>query len=721
MKQLLQNYKTGELKLEEVPAPVLKPGGILIKNHYSLVSAGTEKAVIEFAKQSLAGKAHSRPDLVKQVLNKVKTDGLLSTYHAAMQRLDEPVPLGYSCAGEVIEVGRGVEQFNKGELVACAGGGYASHAEEVFVPKNLVVKIPDNVTTKEAAFVTLGAIAMQGVRRAELTPGERVAVIGLGLLGQLTVQTLNAYGFPVFGLDVSQRQLEKARKFGLQEGAVIGQDDVEKVASAFSNGQGVDAVIITAATKSNEPVELAGRICRDKGRVSAVGDIGLDIPRSVYYEKELDLRISRSYGPGRYDPNYEEKGIDYPIGYVRWTEKQNMEEFLRLISIGGVDVKLMITHTFKIDDALEAYELILKNPDKEDFTAVLLEYDPTKEHSPTVILSSGEKRKLASGTVNVGLIGGGNFAKGTILPNLKKLDKVHIKSVATATGKSAQDIAKKYGCEYATTDYNEILDDADINLVIVATRHNLHAPITIEALKQGKNVHVEKPLALNMEELEAVIEAEKSSQGRLMVGFNRRFAPQAIEAKERFSSRKTPLMIHYRVNAGYIPPDHWIHDPEEGGGRIIGEVCHFVDFLQFLTGAAPERVYAAKVAAGANVIAEDNVSITIDFADGSTGTILYTALGDKSLPKEYIEIFGGGKAMSINNFKSGKRFSLSQDKGHYGEFRAFTEAILNGKPSPISVEELALTTLVTFKIHESLEKGTPVAIDLTALYDGEKA
>jgi len=714
MKQLLQNYKAGELKVEEVPTPMLKPGGVIVKNHYSLVSAGTEKAVIEFAKQSLAGKAHSRPDLVKQVLNKVKTDGLLSTYHAAMQRLDEPLPLGYSCAGEVIEVGYGASEFSKGELVACAGGGYASHAEEVFVPKNLVVKIPDNVSTEEAAFVTLGAIALQGVRRAELTPGERVAVIGLGLLGQLTAQILNAYGLPVLGLDVSQRQVEKAHKLGLQEGAVIGQDAVEKVASSFSNGQGVDAVIITAATKSNEPVELAGRISRNKGRISVVGDVKMDVPRKIYYEKELDLRISRSYGPGRYDPNYEEKGVDYPIGYVRWTEKQNMEEFLRLISIGRVDVKPMITHTFKIADALEAYKLILENPDKEDFTAVLLEYDPAKEHAPTVILSRGEKRIPTSNVVNVGLIGGGNFAKGTILPNLKKLDKVHIKGVATATGKSAKDIAKKYGCEYATTDYNKILDDEEIDLVIVATRHNLHAPIAIEALKRGKNVHVEKPLALNMEQLKAVIEAEKSSQGRLMVGFNRRFASQAIKARGRFCNRKTPLMIHYRVNAGYIPPDHWVHDPEEGGGRIIGEVCHFVDFLQFLTGAAPERVYAAKVASGANVIAEDNVSITIDFADGSTGTILYTALGDKSLPKEYIEIFGDGKAMSINNFKSGRALSLSQNKGHYGEFRAFTEAILNGKPSPISAEELALTTLTTFKIRESLEKGAPVAIDLIA-------
>ena len=393
MKQLLQDCRTGDLRVAEVPVPALRPGGILVKNHYSLVSAGTERAVIEFARQSLVGKARSRPDLVKEVLNKIKTDGLLATYRTAMQRLDEPLPLGYSCAGEVIEVGRGAEEFGKGDLVACGGGSYASHAEVVFVPKNLAVKIPENVTTKEAAFVTLGAIALQGVRRAELTPGECVAVIGLGLIGQLTVQILNAYGFPVLGLDVSQRQVEKALKLGLREAAVIGQDDVEKVARAFSDGQGVDAVIITAATKSREPIELAGRICRDKGRVSVVGDVGMDIPRNLYYEKELDLRISRSYGPGRYDPNYEERGIDYPIGYVRWTEKRNMEEFLRLISIGRVDVKSMITHIFKIEDALKAYELILENPNKEDFTAVLLEYDPAKEHTPKITLKAGPSVK----------------------------------------------------------------------------------------------------------------------------------------------------------------------------------------------------------------------------------------------------------------------------------------------------------------------------------------
>ncbi len=712
MKQLLQNYRNGKLRIAEVPAPALSSGGVLINNHYSLVSMGTERAVIEFAKQSLVSKAHSRPDLVRQVLKKAKTDGLLGTYRAAMQRLDESVPLGYSCAGEVVQVGQGAEEFSKGDSVACGGGGYASHAEVVFVPKNLAVKIPDNVSTREAAFVTLGAIALQGVRRAELTLGERVAVIGLGLLGQLTVQILNAYGFPVLGLDVSQRQVEKACGLGLQEGAVIGQSDVKEIAGAFSNGQGVDAVIITAATKSNEPVELAGMICRDKGRVSVVGDVRMEVPRKIYYEKELDLRISRSYGPGRYDPDYEEKGIDYPIGYVRWTERQNMDEFLRLISMGRVDAKPMITHVFEIEDALNAYKLILDNPDKEDVTAVLLEYDPAKEHKPAVTLRRHGKRILAGDTVNVGLIGGGGFAKGIILPNLKRLDRVNIKAVATATGKSAADIAGQYGCEYATTDYNKILNDEDINLVIVATRHGLHAPITIEALKQDKNIHVEKPLALNMEELKAIVEAESHSQGRLMVGFNRRFAPQAIKAKERFSNRKTPLMIHYRVNAGYVSRDHWVHDPVEGGGRIIGEVCHFIDFLQFLTGAEPKMVYATKVATGANVIAEDNVSITIDFADGSTGSILYTALGDKSLPKEYIEIFGGGKAMSIRNFRTGKGFSLSQDKGHYGEFRAFIEAVLDQNPSPISVRELVLATVVSFKIHESLTSGKPVNISL---------
>lgn len=717
MKQLLQSPQSGENVLHDVPTPALLRGGVLVKNCHSLVSAGTEKAMVEFGKQNLLRKARSRPDLVRQVLNKARTDGALTTYRAAMQRLEEGLALGYSCAGVIAGVGEGVEEFQQGDRVACAGAGYASHAEVVFVPKNLVVKLPENLSSQEAAFVTLGTIALQGVRRAELLPGERVAVIGLGLLGLLTVQLLNAYGHPVLGLDVSRRQLEKGNSLGLPAGAVIGEDSVEKAVAGFTDGRGLDAVIITAGTKSSQPVQLAGEICRDRGRVSVVGDVGMDVPRRVFYAKELDLHVSRSYGPGRYDPVYEEKGIDYPIGYVRWTEKRNMEEFLRLVSTGRVDVKSMISHVFKFEEALKAYELIMENPHQEDFTGVLLKYDTSKEHASTVHLAPG-KKQAPTDTVTVGLIGGGAFARGTILPALRKLPGVEIKAVATASGKGAGEIARKYGCAYATTDPAEILDDDSVNLVVIATRHNLHAVLAVEALSKGKNVHVEKPLALNIDELREVLQAERASTGRLMVGFNRRFAPMGLKAKSTFAKRSGPLMAHYRINAGFVPRDHWVHDPVEGGGRILGEVCHFVDFLHFLVGEAPVKLYATKVPQKGNVVANDNVTVMIDFADGSRGSILYTAMGDRHLAKEYVEVFCDGKSLTIDNFRTAGPLSLGQDKGFVGEFTALVEAIAQGKPSPIPIDELALSSLATIKILEALNTGEAVVLDLGEVMGG---
>lgn len=722
MKQLLQNFKTGELSVEDIPPPSLREGGVLVRNHYSLVSSGTEKATIEFAKQSLAGKAKSRPDLVKETLNKIKADGIISTFKAVSRRLDALSPLGYSCAGEILEVGRNVEGLNKHDLVACGGGGYASHAEVVFVPKNLCVMIPENVTTKEASFVTLGAIALQGVRAANLCPGERIAVIGLGLIGQLTFQILNAYGFPVLGLDVSEKQVKKSLASGLENGAVIGKEDIEKRINFFTNGSGVDAVIITAATKSNEPVELAGRICRDKGRISVVGDIAMNIPRNIYYKKELELVVSRSYGPGRYDTNYEEKGTDYPIGYVRWTEKRNMEEFLRLISNGRVNVKPMISHVFKIEAALKAYELILKNPNKEDFTGVLLEYSPTKEHKSLYRLSPEKKEKDQKDTVHAGLIGAGNFATNIILPNLRKVKKVNIKAIADAQGEKARFAANKYDCELATSDYTDLLNDEEINLLIIATRHNLHAKIASEALKKDKNVQLEKPMALNINQLKDVVKAERDSKGRLMIGFNRRFAPHIIKTKKLLAQVNTPLLMYYRINAGYVPKKSWVHDPEEGGGRIIGEVCHFIDLLQFLANSPPTRVYATKIRAQDPVIASDNVEILIDFANGSRGSILYTSLGSKAAPKEYLEIFADKNVLIIDNFRSARFYiknkskkirKFTQDKGHYKELEIFTQAILAGDSSPISMDEQVLATLSTFKVLESLEKKEPVEINIS--------
>ena len=726
MRQMLQNFRTGELKIEEVPAPALQPGGVVVRNHYSLVSAGTERAAMVFAHQGLIGKARSRPDLVRQVVNKVRTDGLVATYRSAMEHLNTFVPLGYSSAGEVLEVGAEVPDVTRGDLVACAGAGYASHSEMVFVPKNLVVKLPEDVSTRQGAFATLGAIALQGVRRADLTPGERVAVIGLGLVGQLTVQILHAYGFPVLGLDVDPGRVEGARRWSMERYGVIGRDDVDGMALAFSNGVGVDAVVVTASTNTSEPVELAGRILRERGRVSVVGDVGMDVPRRLYYDRELDIRMSRSYGPGRYDPVYEEWGVDYPIAYARWTEHRNMEEFLRLVALGRLNVDEMTTHTFPIDQARDAYKLILENPDHEPFLGVLLEY-PTTDRPVERRLELGSPVGLqgrGSGVVKVGLIGGGLFAKGTILPALKKLDQVQVRAVATATGKTAQDLAKRNGCDYATTDYRELLEDKEIDLVIIATRHNLHASIAVEALRAGKHVYVEKPLALNLDELQSVARVASGSPGLLTVGFNRRFAPLVIEAKRHFVNRGTPLMAHCRINAGAVPADHWVHDPVEGGGRILGEVCHFVDLLQFLVGAPPRSVFASRLPAnGRHVLADDNVLVALEFADGSRGSVLYSALGADSMPKEMLEVMGDGRSVRLDNFRTldlyrGSRKSTRKsggDKGHNGQFRSLVDSILQGGGPPIPLEEVLLSSMATLCVVRSLSEAASVQVDPSSL------
>ena len=726
MRQMLQNFRTGELKIEEVPAPALQPGGVVVRNHYSLVSAGTERAAMAFAHQGLIGKARSRPDLVRQVVNKVRTDGLVATYRSAMERLNTFVPLGYSSAGEVLEVGAEVPDVTRGDLVACAGAGYASHSEMVFVPKNLVVKLPEDVSTRQGAFATLGAIALQGVRRADLTPGERVAVIGLGLVGQLTVQILHAYGFPVLGLDVDPGRVEGARRWSMERYGVIGRDDVDGMALAFSNGVGVDAVVVTAATNTSEPVELAGRILRERGRVSVVGDVGMDVPRRLYYDRELDIRMSRSYGPGRYDPVYEEWGVDYPIAYARWTEHRNMEEFLRLVALGRLNVDEMTTHTFPIDQARDAYKLILENPDHEPFLGVLLEY-PTTDRPVERRLELGSPVGLqgrGSGVVKVGLIGGGLFAKGTILPALKKLDQVRVRAVATATGKTAQDLAKRNGCDYATTDYRELLEDKEIDLVIIATRHNLHASVAVEALRAGKHVYVEKPLALNLDELQSVARVASGSPGLLTVGFNRRFAPLVIEAKRHFVNRSTPLLAHYRINAGAVPADHWVHDPVEGGGRILGEVCHFVDLLQFLVGAPPRSVFASRLPAnGRHVLADDNVLVALEFADGSRGSVLYSALGADSMPKEMLEVMGDGRSVRLDNFRTldlyrGSRKSTRKsggDKGHNGQFRSLVDSTLQGGGPPIPLEEVLLSSMATLCVVRSLSEAASVQVDPSSL------
>lgn len=723
MKQLLQNQKSGKLRIEDVPAPVARPGGVIVRNDYSVVSAGTERATVGFARQSMIGKARARPDLVRQVLKRVRTDGLRSTYRSVMSRLDLDTPLGYSTAGEVVEIGAGVDAVSPGDMVACAGSGYASHAEVIYVPRNLVVKLPHGVSTRDGSFATIGAIAMQGVRRAELTPGETVVVIGLGLLGQITVQILRAYGFPIMGVDIDAEKVEMAGSRGIEAAGVIGRDDLEQIAYRLAP-EGIDAAIITAATKTSEPITLAGGLLRERGRVSVVGDVGLDVPRRIYYPKELDVRISRSYGPGRYDPSYEEHGIDYPLPYARWTEQRNMAEFLRLVGTGRVDIGALVTHTFTVDNATDAYRLVVDNPDGERFLGVVLEYPERPEHLARRVDLRPRANGKHTGVLNIGLIGVGNFARGTILPALGDLSGARLRATASAGGTSARDVADRFNADYATSDYREILDDPEIDLVISAGRHNLNGEVAAAALRAGKHVLVEKPLALSFERLADIADAADSSPGLLMVGFNRRFAPAVVAIKDFFNDAGTPLMLHQRVNAGFIPPDSWVHDPVEGGGRILGEACHFVDLLQYLAGSVPTRVHATRLPTdGSRVLPDDNVLITIDFADGSRGSIAYSALGANSQPKEYLEVMGGGRSASLDDYrqyelfgeKSSKVFNGHGDKGHRAEFAAMVRAIKEGEQSPIPLEQLLLTSLVTLLVEESLRSSQPMEVNLDRL------
>lgn len=716
MKQVVQDYKTGKLEVKDVPPPSIKSGGVLVKNVCSVVSVGTEKMTVTTAQSGLLGKIKKRPDLVKQVVESVRKEGLLSTYRKTMGKLEVLRALGYSSAGVVIEVAQEVDEFQVGDRVACGGGGYASHAEIVFVPKNLCVKIPNGVNFEEASFTTIGAIAIQGVRQAGISVGENVAVIGLGLVGQITAQILKAAGCNVLGMDILPSRVELAKDCGIDQGVVLGRDDVFKIVDFFTDGRGVDAVLLTASTSSNKPMEMAGDILRDRGRVVVVGAVRMDIPRGPYYAKELEVKLSRSYGPGRYDPVYEEKGIDYPLGYVRWTEKRNMEAFLKLLADGKVNIKKLITHKFDIKDAVEAYNLILENT--QNYLGIMIVYPYLEKKTfPTKIKIKAKPKKSSSEILNIGFIGAGSFAQKSLLPNILRLKEVNLKGVATATGVNARRVAEKFGFEYCTTNAQQILEDPEIDCVFIATRHNLHARFVSQALARGKETFVEKPLALNHEELKRIIEAYEKSSARLIVGFNRRFAPAVVEAKKFFQNRKGLMIINYRVNAGFIPSSHWVHDPEEGGGRIKGEVCHFIDLIIYLAKARPIKVLAERVntlAKTESIINDDNLIITLKLEDGSLGCISYIACGDISLPKERIEIFADNSTVVIEDFKSVSFYREGKwkkrrlfGKGHKEELVNFIDCVKKQRPSPISFEELVLTTITTFKVIESLRKGLP--------------
>ena len=716
MKQVIQDLRTHELKVAEVPPPVAQKGRVLVRTAASLISAGTERMTVEMGQRSLLGKARERPDLVKQVIEKAQTEGVLNTLKAVRAKLDSVTALGYSASGTVIGVGDDVTEFRVGDRVACAGAGYASHAEVLSVPKNLCVRLPENVDFESGAFGTLGAIALQGLRLASPTLGEACVVIGLGLVGQLTVQLLKANGCRVFGIDLDEQKIELSKQLGADDGCAP-DDDAQRRVFAWSRGRGADAILITAATSSNQPVELAGEISRHKGRVVAVGLVGLAIPRDLYYHKELALNISMSYGPGRYDPEYEERGHDYPFAYVRWTEGRNLEAFLDLVSERRVNVKKLVTHRFRIEEAERAYQLITGEV-KETYLGILLRYDTDRELEKRISLAERKTTAPEKG-VRVGMIGAGSYARKFLLPNFKAAG-AQFQAIATASGISAREVGDKYGFRYCVSGADEVIDDEEVNLIVIATRHDTHAELARRALESGRHVFVEKPLALNEEELESVLDAAAKSDRHLMVGFNRRFSPSAIAAKEFFKDARGPLSINYRVNAGRIPKQHWIQDPREGGGRIIGEVCHFVDLMQFLTGAPTTRVFAEAIASrNQEVISEDSVVITLRFADGSNGSIAYLAEGDKAFAKERVEIFGAGRTFVLDDFRSatshsdGKEKHLrqrGQDKGQANEVREVCRAVLQGGPAPIALEDLAATTRATFRIIESLRTGLPVEV-----------
>jgi predicted dehydrogenase len=677
MKQLIQSFKTGELGLFKVPAPVCQDNGVLVETKVSLVSAGTEKMLVDFAKKSMLAKAKDRPDLVKQVVDKMKKEGVKNTLEKVFTKLDTPIPLGYSLAGRVIEVGSNMSGINIGDRVACGGAGYANHSEINYVPKNLMVKIPDGVDDVDASFVTVGAIALQGVRQTEPILGERVAVIGLGLLGQLAVQLLKANGCKVIGSDVDPDKIALALKMGADEACHAG--DLIKKSDEFSNGYGVDAVIIAASTASNQPVIDAAEISRMRGRVVFLGMVGMDIPRNDYYKKELDLRLSMAYGPGRYDPDYEEKGIDYPYDLVRWTEQRNFEAFLGLIEEGKISPKALLTHTYDYNDAMQAYDL-LEGKIQEKYLGIVLEYNNEINLDEHKVVQRTNKT-ISSDKVNLGLIGAGNFTKSVILPNIEKVGGYELVGVCTATGVSAEGTGKKYNFKYTTTDSNEIFKNSEINSVAITTQHNNHASLVQKAIENKKHCFVEKPLCIYEEELEAINKAY-SGESIVQVGFNRRFSPMVEQMKSHLSGQ---ISVNYRVNAGVIPKNVWIQDREIGGGRIIGEVCHFIDTCSFLIDSEIVSVYASTIQkSNQSIPDEDNVNITLNYANGSTATIAYYAYGDSSMSKEYIEVFANGVSMEMHDFreliiyengKKTKEKSANQDKGFKNEFKAFKEAV----------------------------------------------
>lgn len=705
MKQILQSLKDGTIELATLPVPAVKSGHLLIASRKTLISLGTERMLLQFGRAGWIEKARQQPDKVKQVVRKLKTDGVMPTMQAVFNKLDQPLPLGYCNAGVVLEVGKGVNGFKVGDRVVSNG----NHAEVVCIPQHLCAKIPESVDDETAAFTVLASIALQGIRLIEPTLGEKVAVMGLGLIGLLGGQILRANGCRVIGYDLDPEKVALAKTYGIEAYCLGGGIDPVEIALQMTGGNGVDAVLITAATKSNEPIHQAPQMCRKRGRVVLVGVIGLELSRDDFYKKEISFQVSCSYGPGRYDPAYEKKGLDYPIGFVRWTEQRNFEAILDLMADGRLTCKELISKIVPIAEAVAAYDLVEKG---DRILGLLLDYPARVDLGARAVRLDGADLETpvnaAPAEPVIGLIGAGGFAGSTLLPAFEAAG-AKLKTIASAGGVSSTHFGKKYKFVISSTDHSLILKDQEINTVVISTQHNLHAGFVLEALKAGKHVFVEKPLCLTraeLAEISKVYEEVAKPAGRLlMIGFNRRFAPLVQTMKRLLDDCVGPRAVTMTVNAGAIPADHWTQDGEAGGGRLLGEACHFIDLIRFLVGKPIEVVQALRGTGAAPDAPPDNGVISMRFVDGSLGTVQYFSCGHKDFPKERLEVFCGGKILQLDNFRrldgfgwpgfSGEK-PWSQDKGHNGEIAAFLAAIREGKPCPIPFAEQIEVTEATF-------------------------
>ncbi|MFI5693012.1 bi-domain-containing oxidoreductase [Kribbella sp. NPDC051586] len=712
MKQVAQNYKSGELAVLDVPPPTCAPGGVLIRSLYSLISTGTELMKVGEAKLSLVGKAKARPDQVRKVLDSVAQQGALNTYKKVMNKLDSYTPLGYSLCGVVVEVGAGAEEFSVGQLVAAAGNEFALHAEYNWVPLNLCVPVPDGVPAEQAAFSTVGAIAMQGVRQAEVQLGDTAVVIGLGLVGQLVVRLLVAAGVRVFGIDMVEdrcRMAEKAGALACSSADEAGIASLERSLLEASNGLGADRILLAAGGHSNGPVETAARLARDRARVVDIGKTKLDLPWNAYYDKELDVRFSRSYGPGRYDDRYELQGIDYPAGYVRWTERRNLECFIDLIAREQIDVGSLIANTFPIADATDVYQQL--STGALPGVGFLFEYPDVPQQEAAPAATVAKPGSPTTGSVRFGFIGAGNYASSMLLPNLQKDENAVLARVATNKSLSAANAQRRFGFEQISTDAQEVLSDDSLDAVFVVTRHSSHADLACRALETGKAVFVEKPLALTDEELDRIVATvDATGNDRLMVGFNRRFAPLLTDLKTRFGDHGGSYSLRYLVNAGKLDSTSWYLDAGKEGTRFAGEGGHFIDTLTWWLNSLPTEVYAVPGPDTGDVV------VTLRFADGSVGTINYVAGGNSRFPKETLDITGGGRNARLDNFQSASvwtgrkpstKKSRSTDKGQQTELAQFVAAVKSGGPMPISFDELVATTRATIAVDRSLASGKP--------------